>query len=142
MDYLTEEYEPQRNKPLLNPKDFYIIFKAMSEDSEMGHWQLIMRTKTGHIYFCSFGSELTKNVSNWIKLTDDLIDSRVVNLQKNISNLQSHKSYLCGFYVLYILNQLMKTPVNKLEEKFRNLMYEFKIRNFEDNHKILRSAFQ
>ena len=130
---------------LVSTGDYYILFLQNSSNGSIGHWELIMKTINGFIIYSSFGEDIDERILRYCMRNDNFHKSRSSDLKYSTINLQREDSYLCVFYVLYMIDNLLKFNDKKrlpLKENFNNLLYDFKQNSFEVNHKVLLNFFE
>lgn len=126
---------------LIKDKDFHILY-LQSIMSNIGHWEMIIRHKNGFLWFTSFGNKENPDskILNYITKYDNLLPGKYSSIDMNITDLQHTKSYLCGYYCLYIIEKIMKSPSSTVQT-FRNVLSDFKKNGLNINHDILYDFF-
>ena len=99
---------------LFNGKGHCILFNRNPEDPNgVGHWNVLIRSPKGVIYFDSFGDPITNQ-----KLLD-LLKQKYAAVTENLKQYQDYgKSAVCGRYCLFCIavNKILKgADINQIE---------------------------
>ena len=101
-------------------------------DSKIGpgiHWVSVIIEPNKILYFDSFGL---------------IPPYELINLRPkyyyNFLQYQPIKSFLCGYYCLYFLNEFNKLKTNSIK-KFNKIIEPFHINNFEYNDNFIKNYF-
>ena len=124
-----DELQSQERLLKYNDKRAWIINMEDSDAGGGSHWCLLSLLDGGNgIYFDSYATPPPKDVLNFMKR------HRSNNFMNN-TEVQSLKSTSCGWYVIYILNNLIKN------RKFLDILDDF-TEDLNHNEKVLREYFK
>ena len=130
----------------LQDNHFYILFIA-KKDKYLGHWSFICKKNNTYYYFSSFGELLDIRLLDYINKNAYYNDKNIPytnTICQNKEQIQSLDSVLCGYYVLFVLNNFYQS--NLTIEKFQ-FIHKFNIKSatnkdiFKGNYNILKQYF-
>jgi len=119
--------------------DFYIIYLE-NRNYDIGHWCFLLKNKYAFIYFDSEGLNPSNNIINYMLKYDNLFTNRTSKIYLNKTDIQNDLSNLCGYYVLYVVEHLLKHK-KEIGDEFEQIMNDFKKDNLENNHLKLLKFF-
>jgi hypothetical protein len=122
--------------PLKN-KQFYIVFSPNpSRSDRVGHWTLIQNLD-GDVYtFNSSGNRPNRAILNYFRKNMCDMEDDDGKLEYNSFDMQNQDSALCGYYVLYILDNVFEG-----NKDIGSIIEPFSEDNFEKNHRKLYKHF-
>lgn len=121
--------------------DFVFIFHKYKY-RDMGHWTIFIKYTNGFIHFNSEGYRPEDiEVLKYIKKYDtiNLTESQEIY---NMDDYQADESQLCGYYCIWVIDQLLMSKSRNYAKLFRNICKSLKIENFNTNHSILYDYFR
>lgn len=111
---------------LKNNESIIINLDSSSTGRGGTHWTTLKKTKDGYVYFDSFGMPCPEQVK---KLT------KGAKMLWNSSQFQHNDSILCGYYCVFVLQELYK------RKSYYDVLYGLNLNSTEANEALIRSVF-
>jgi len=119
----------EKNMNLKHTRRFWIINLQNYNDGGGTHWVALSLLNPEHgVYFDSFSTDPPENILKFMKRY------RKTNYMNN-EQIQDLKSTSCGYYAIYVLDNLLKGRL------YNDVINDFRLDNFQHNEMVLEKYF-